>query len=387
VKGHKRFRSGAWRLVVAAGNDPLTGERRSVYETVHAPDNRAGAKAADARLAELIVAVESGDRPVSQNETTAVPKVEELASAWQRAHRPRPARGSGDWLGWSPKTARTVADNFRFHILPAIGARRADRVTGLDLDDLYEQLDEGKGLSPDVIVRCHGQIRAMFNWAIRKKLVAANPALAADPPVIKPRQLKVPDMSQVRAVQEITSADFAMFLQLAATVGARRGTLLGLRWVGVDLERRTITFSRSIAQSVEGTVEKAPKPIAPTRCRWGNRPLPCSATITVERRSVRLPPAFPSAAIPSSSPTMPAPATGAFRGPHMPGSATPSGPASPGFVFTTSATPRPAKCSWAGCRSRSSPSGSAAPRATSCATTAISSRDRTRTPPSSWIAY
>lgn len=270
MKGHKRFRFGAWRLVVAAGTDPLTGDRRSIYETVHAPDNRAGAKAADARLAQLILAVEAGERQVSQNGTTTVPTVEELASAWQRAHRPRPARGSGDWLGWSPKTALTVADNFRFHILPAIGTRRADRVSGLDLDELYEQLDEDKGLSPDAIARCHGQIRAMFNWAIRKKLVAANPALAADPPIIKPRQLKVPDMSQVRAVQEVATADFAMFLQLAATVGARRGTLLGLRWAGVDLERRTITFSRSIAQSLDGTVEKGTKADRPYTVSLGD---------------------------------------------------------------------------------------------------------------------
>ncbi|MHB1486252.1 MAG: hypothetical protein ACYCS7_00890 [Acidimicrobiales bacterium] len=56
MKGHKRYRAGAWRLVVAAGNDPLTGRRRSVFETVRAPNNRAGSKVADARLAELITA-------------------------------------------------------------------------------------------------------------------------------------------------------------------------------------------------------------------------------------------------------------------------------------------------------------------------------------------
>ncbi|HTW10372.1 MAG TPA: hypothetical protein VME46_22905 [Acidimicrobiales bacterium] len=61
MKGHKRFRDGAWRLVVAAPTDTLTGKRQNVYETLHAPNNRAGAKLADARLAELIVAY--GDVP------------------------------------------------------------------------------------------------------------------------------------------------------------------------------------------------------------------------------------------------------------------------------------------------------------------------------------
>src|ERR1039458_2791675 len=34
VKGNKRYRDGAWRLTVAAGSDPLTGRRRTVYKTV-----------------------------------------------------------------------------------------------------------------------------------------------------------------------------------------------------------------------------------------------------------------------------------------------------------------------------------------------------------------
>jgi integrase len=276
MKGHKRYRSGAWRLVVTAGSDPRTGARRNIYETIHGADNRAGAKAADARLAELIAAVESGEAfaghaEASRAEQRQVVRVEDLASAWQKAHRPRPARGDGEWLGWSPKTAMTVADNFRSYILPTIGTRPADRVSGLDLDHLYDALYDDRGLSPEVIARCHGQIRAMFNWAIRKKLVAClNPALAADPPVIKPRQLKIPAMSEVGAVQEAATADFAVFVQLAVTVGTRRGTLVALRWRDMDLDRKTATFSRSIAESRDGPVEKGTKADRPYTVSLGS---------------------------------------------------------------------------------------------------------------------
>jgi hypothetical protein len=110
LRGHKRFRSGAWRLAVAAGLDPATGRRRSLYETVNAPDNRAGAKLADARLAELIAAVESGRAPEPSGGRSE-PTVAELAAAWQEVHRPHQDRRSGDWLGWSPKTAKTVGTN------------------------------------------------------------------------------------------------------------------------------------------------------------------------------------------------------------------------------------------------------------------------------------
>jgi hypothetical protein len=62
VKGHKRYRAGGWRLAVFAGIDAESGRKRYVYETVRAPDTRGGAKKADVRLAELIIAVEEGAR-------------------------------------------------------------------------------------------------------------------------------------------------------------------------------------------------------------------------------------------------------------------------------------------------------------------------------------
>ncbi len=269
MRGHKRYRSGAWRLTVAAGTDPGTGHRRTVYGTVRAPDNRAGAKLADARLAELISAIESGRDPEPAGVRNG-PTVAEVAEAWQEANRPHQDRRSGDWIGWSPKTAKTVADNFRCYLLASLGRRRAQQVSGVELDRLYQRLLVERNLSPTVVMRCHGQLRSMFNWAVRKKLVPSNPALAADPPRVKPRPLTVPEMTQVRAVQQVAPADFGTYVQLAATVGARRGTLVALRWRDVDLARRTITFSRAIAESLQGAVEKGTKAERPYTVALGS---------------------------------------------------------------------------------------------------------------------
>lgn len=143
-------------------------------------------------------------------------------------------------------------------------------LTGLQLDDLYVSLEDDRRLSPAVVVRCHSQIRAIFNWALRKKLVPANPALAADPPKVKPGSLRVPSMDEVRAVQEIVTRDFAAFVQLAATVGARRGTLVALRWRSVDLQGRRATFSRAIAEGLDGHVEKGTKADSPYTVALGS---------------------------------------------------------------------------------------------------------------------
>ena len=67
--------------------------------------------------------------------------------------------------------------------------------------------------------------------------------------------------------------DFGVFIQLAATVGARRGTLVALRWKDVDLGRGTITFSRAIADSGAGEVEKGTKAERPYTVALGSATL------------------------------------------------------------------------------------------------------------------
>jgi integrase len=244
---------------VFAGIDPETGRKRYVYETVRAPDTRYGAKKADARLAELIVAVEGGRAPSSRAPRANVVTMDELAQRWTTANQPRQNSRTGQWIGWSPKTAKTHRDNFRSYILPKFGSRDVGQITGLDLDDLYSALEHDRGLSPSVVARCHSQIRAMFSWALRTKLIVANPALSADPPRLKPATLRIPSMDEVRAVQTVAPPAVSTFIQLAATVGARRGTLLALRWGVIDLEAATATFTRAIAESTDGAVEKGTK--------------------------------------------------------------------------------------------------------------------------------
>lgn len=48
--------------------------------------------------------------------------------------------------------------------------------------------------------------------------------------------------------------DFACFLHLGATSGARRGELLALRWTDLDLDLGTLTISRSVIESSSGVV-------------------------------------------------------------------------------------------------------------------------------------
>jgi hypothetical protein len=64
---HKRFRPGGWRLVVPVPANRSLAAVGNVYQTVHAPNNRAGAKLSDsgrgARLASRGHSVSPRPRP------------------------------------------------------------------------------------------------------------------------------------------------------------------------------------------------------------------------------------------------------------------------------------------------------------------------------------
>ena len=122
VRGNKRWRAGAWRLAVFAGCDPETGKRIDAFATVRAPNNRAGAKLADAKLAEMVAAVEAGQLGAANSAPAAGGMAfRQLAARWQHANRSRRVERTGEWLGWSPKTAKTHVDNFREVHLPDVG--------------------------------------------------------------------------------------------------------------------------------------------------------------------------------------------------------------------------------------------------------------------------
>jgi integrase len=77
--------------------------------------------------------------------------------------------------------------------------------------------------------------------AVRWGYVVRNVADAADPPKVKPAELQVWSPGQLRAFLVHVQGDrqYAAWL-LAATTGMRRGELLGLRWVDVDLDAARI---------------------------------------------------------------------------------------------------------------------------------------------------
>lgn len=123
-----------------------------------------------------------------------------------------------------------------------------------------------RGLSPKSVRNVHGVLSKALADAQKLNLVARNAAHAIDLPAMPARRSRAWTPEQLAAFLDRVEGDrwFPMW-RLFMTTGMRRGEVLGLRWVDVDLERGslTVTHQRTIAGGV--IVEGEPKSAAGRR--------------------------------------------------------------------------------------------------------------------------
>lgn len=247
MAGHKRFKDGAWRLVVSAGKDPVTGRRKQVHSTFHASNTRAGEKAADLALAKLTLEVAAGQR------APGVVRVGEFLERWVE-HRRRA------WEERSPGQPDWTLNVIRKHITPYIGdvPLTNDQLRPLDLDHMYDRW-RATGMAESSVRRMHNIVRSALGQAVRWDILTSNPAERLEPPRPGKRRRKAPTDEVLRALLDEADKDYACYLRLAAVTGARRGQLVALRWTDIDLTAGTIRFTRAHARVRGGVAEKTTK--------------------------------------------------------------------------------------------------------------------------------
>jgi len=209
--------------------------RQYVTKTV-----RGSEREADRALRRLVDEVDEGSRLPATGRRT----FRDAADKWLAASRP----------DMSPATVMTTEDYLRRYLLPYLGDRPVERIGAEDLDALYGELRSrpgrnGRPLSPATVVRVHGIARVVLDQARRWRWIARNPAVDATPPSIPKRRPTTPAAADVAAFVSWVGerdADFALYLRLAAIVGARRAELCAVRWSDIDLDAARLTIARRL---------------------------------------------------------------------------------------------------------------------------------------------
>lgn len=232
---------GIWQVRYEAGRDALTGRRLQLSRNVH------GTKRKAQQVLNALVAEAEAGHKVGTTGT-----FEQLTERWL-------ALAENDL---SPTTLRRYKNLLSKRILPAIGDRPVGSIKSMELDDLYQGLVRRVGLSPATVRQAHAIIRRAFRQAVLWGWITSNPAANATPPRLTKSDLSPPDLVQIgellRAANDM-DAEFARFIHIAATTGARRGELCALRWSNINFEVGTLAIERSIIEVKGGLLEKDTK--------------------------------------------------------------------------------------------------------------------------------
>lgn len=247
MRGSVRHKDGSWRLTVTLGRDS-TGQLRRRYKTVRGPDTRAGRKAAEVALAEFVASLAA----LVPDDLSDDPTVDDLLARW--------SRHCVDRGKWSAKTEAERARLIRLHISPRIGGVKLTKLRGDRLDDLYDDLADEAGLADTTVLGVHRVLHAALARAVRWRVIAHNPADHCEPPEVKRRTISPPTPAELAAITAAAPHDwFAHYVRVAASTGARRGTLTALRWRDVDFDQGLIRFERAFTIGADGPVEKGTK--------------------------------------------------------------------------------------------------------------------------------
>lgn len=160
----------------------------------------------------------------------------------------------------------------RHWVMPRIGHLRLAALDVAAIQNLYTGLSKdggrgGTGLAPSSVNSTHRILRRALDQAVEWGLLAKNPTAVR---LNRPRQSGTPaaawGLANTRKFLEANSGHrlnplFALML----TTGMRRGEVLGLRWIDVDLDRAQLTIVQARV-AVSGHVELSePKTAAGVR--------------------------------------------------------------------------------------------------------------------------
>jgi len=247
MRGHLRKRGDVWELRAYEGRDPISD--RKLYRT---RSFRGTKRDAEAALAQLVLEV-TGTAPSARDAT-----VGDLVAEWFELAK----------ADLSPSTARGYEVSIRRYIVPALGSVPLAQLRPVQLDQLYARLRSGEApatqpLATATIRLVHAIVRRALQQGVKWGWLSSNPAVLSTPPRVRNRPIEAPSPEDVVRLIELAASEhreFGVFLQLAATTGARRGELCALRWEAVDLAAGALTIDRAIVHGTDGRlVEKDTK--------------------------------------------------------------------------------------------------------------------------------
>jgi integrase len=255
----------SWRIKFDVEAEPGAG-RQTRFVTI-----RGTKAAAKIEAAKITAGIAKGEYVEGSKELVA-----EFVTRWLR-----------DWTkgNTSNKTYSRYEELLRLHVVPHVGTKRVQKLRAGDLQTLYatlqrETVQDGAGLAARTVLHVHRVVHRMLRHAAQWGVVHQNAASLVDAPSVQDTEIEILTPDGVKAVLQALKG--RRLYPIAATAlgsGMRRGEMLALRRLDVDLDGAALRVERSLEQTTKfGLVFKAPK------TKHGRRTITLPASTVAELR-------------------------------------------------------------------------------------------------------
>lgn len=171
-----------------------------------------------------------------------------------------------DWLEnqCKPRLSRTTLEGYQIHIekyiSPALGKLQLQKLHPMQLNKFFSGLLQEGRLSSTTVRSIYRTISSALNHAVKMQLIERNPLQFVD----CPKKAKSPGKALepegiLQIMQAAKETEFEVPIHLAASLGLRRGEILGLRWSDVDLKKGYLQISQALARVSKEIFFKDPK--------------------------------------------------------------------------------------------------------------------------------
>lgn len=175
------------------------------------------------------------ERAVEQGHRTAgrAPRLRDAADAWLADAELGVALGRGD-KPYKPSTIRGYRRCLEAEVYEEFGARRLDDIGRGELNAFVQTLAR-RGLAASTIRNIMVPLRALYRQAIALEQVTGNPTRGVQVPGGSGRRERVAARAEIhRLLATVPERDRGLWAT-ALYAGLRRGELMALRWLDVDL--------------------------------------------------------------------------------------------------------------------------------------------------------
>jgi integrase len=152
-------------------------------------------------------------------------------------------------------------------LVPTLGSKRLAKLKASQLDAFYAaaragRVSSGKPLAAATVRKFHQVLRSALQQGVRWEWLAINPALNAQAPKGKRKEPTPPTPEELAKLLDFAqreAPDFYVYMRVAASVGARRGELCGLRWSELSKDYSVVEVRSSAVLTRDGVVVKETK--------------------------------------------------------------------------------------------------------------------------------